>query len=208
MLLLAGIACIVAVLCAAAMVKHSAKGRTYEDTDAIPHRRVGLVLGCAKYLSNGRENLFFRYRIAAATELFAAGKVEFLLVSGDNHTPGYDEPTDMKESLIASGVPADRIYCDYAGLRTFDSVVRAQQIFGQTELTVISQRPHNQRAIFIARRKGVDAIGFNAKAVSGRRGIRTTCREQLARVKTVMDLYLLRAKPKFLGDPIIIGPDG
>jgi len=204
-LLLGGIACVLSIPGAAVMMKRSARDRTYQDPDAIPFRRVGLVLGCAKHLSNGRENLFFRNRISAAAQLFAAGKVDFLLVSGDNHVAGHDEPTDMKDSLIASGVPGERIYCDYAGLRTFDSVVRAREIFGQSKLTVISQESHNQRAIFIAGHKGVDAIGFNAEAVSGYSSFRTECREQLARVKTVMDIYLLRTEPKFLGEEVPIG---
>ena len=204
-LFIGGIVCILSIIVAAALIRCAARGRMYQDTAAIPHRRVGLVLGCAKYLSNGRANLFFRHRMRAAAQLFHARKVDYLLVSGDNHVAGYNEPADMKDSLIESGVPAERIYCDFAGFRTLDSIVRAKEIFGQTELTVVSQAFHNQRAIFIARNKGVDAIGFNAEEVAGCTGLRTRCREQLARVKTVLDVYLLRTQPKFFGEKIQIG---
>ena len=204
-LLIGGIVCMLSIIVAAALVRCAARGRTYQNTAAIPHRRVGLVLGCAKYLSDGRANLFFKNRIHAAARLFRAGKVDYLLVSGDNHIAGYNEPADMKDSLVESGVPAERIYCDFAGFRTLDSVVRAKEIFGQTELTVVSQPFHNQRAIFIARNRGMDAVGFNADEVAGSIGLRTRCREQLARVKTVLDVYLLRTQPKFLGERIRIG---
>ena len=186
------------------MVARAAKGRTYSDVELIPHRRVGLVLGCPKQLSNGVPNLFFRNRIAAAAELYRHGKVDYLIVSGDNRVHGYDEPTDMKDALLDKGVPADRIYLDYAGFRTLDSVVRAKQIFGQDTITVISQRFHNQRAIFLASHRGIDAIGFNAPEVEFRYSFKTRCREQFAKVKAVLDIYLFRKQPHFLGQKVVI----
>jgi SanA protein len=118
---------------------------------------------------------------------------------------GYDEATDMKNALIQAGIPAEKIYCDFAGFRTLDSIVRAKAIFDQTELTVISQAFHNQRAIYIARYTGIDAIGFNAKEVNAYHSSSTKFREQFARVKTVLDLCLLGTQPKFLGPKIAIG---
>ncbi len=197
--------CLSMVLLSARLVSDSARGRTYSDTDSIPHRRVGVVLGCSKYISADYENLFFRNRINAASALFKAGKIDYLLVSGDNHTKGYDETTDMRDSLIEAGVPVEKIYCDFAGFRTLDSVVRSKEIFCETQITVISQEFHNQRAIFIAKGKGVDAIGFNAEDVGAYNGFITKSREQLARVRTVMDLYLFNTGPKFLGPKIAIG---
>jgi SanA protein len=196
---------VLAVVAAAAEIRLAAKGRTYSTVEEIPHRRVGLVLGCSRTLPDGRRNLYFITRMNAAAGLFKARKVDYLIVSGDNHVKGYDEPTDMKQALADAGVPTNRVYCDYAGFRTLDSVVRANEVFGQTHVTVISQQFHNERAIYIAGRRGVDAIGYNAEDVRSIHRLRTMLREQLARVKTVLDVTLLRARPKFLGPRVEVG---
>jgi SanA protein len=196
---------VVAVIGAGALIRAAARGRTYSNVSLIPHRRVGVLLGCAQRLSNGRTNLFFSYRVAAAATLFKANKVEYIIVSGDNHVVGYDESTEMKQALVAAGVPAERITCDFAGFRTLDSIIRAKEVFGQTSLTVISQEFHNQRAIYLASHEGIDAIGFNARAVASAHSFRTSLREQFARVKAVLDVCLLGTRPKFLGPRIEIG---
>lgn len=184
------------------LVARSASGRLHDTADAVPDQRVGLVLGCAKLLRDGRQNLFFKTRIDAAAELFKSGKTRTLIVSGDNHREGYDEPTDLKEALVAAGVPEDRIVCDYAGFRTLDSVVRAQKVFHADRITIVSQRFHNERAVFLARAEGLDAIGFNAPDVRFESAIKTYIREAFARVKAVLDVHVLRTKPKFFGDPV------
>lgn len=199
---------LLALLCAGPLIRKSSRGRTYADVSSIPYRKVGLLLGCSQRLADGRANLFFAYRVTAAARLFQAHKVDYLIVSGDNHVAGYDEPTDMKRALVRAGVPAERIYCDFAGFRTLDSIVRAREIFGQTNLTVVSQEFHNQRAIYIARHKGIDALGFNAREVDAFNSAGTRIREQFARVKTVLDVYLFRTRPKFLGPRVEIGDDG
>lgn len=180
-------------------------GKTYSDIQELPPSKVGLVLGCARILSDGRENLFFKYRIRAAWEAFSQGKVQYLIVSGDNHHKSYDEPSEMKAALVARGVPADRIYCDYAGFRTLDSIVRAKEVFQEKRITVISQEFHNQRAIFIGQHHDLEVMGYNARDVSLHFAFKTRCREQLARVKAVLDVMILNRRPKFLGDPIEIG---
>jgi SanA protein len=185
-------------------VVRATRGRTYSDLGAIPARRVGLVLGCSRRLPDGRRNAFFDNRMQAAAALFRARKVDYLVVSGDNHVRGYDEPQDMKDSLVSLGVPQERIYCDYAGFRTLDSIVRVREIFGQTEVTVISQEFHNQRAIFIAQNRGVDAVGFNAPEVDAYNSFKTKCREVVARANMLLDLFVLRRRPRFLGQRIII----
>jgi SanA protein len=187
------------------VIRQASDGRTYAVAAQVPHRQAALVLGCSKLLASGRPNLFFRYRIEAAAALYHAGKADYLIVSGDNHRHGYDEPTDMREALIAAGVPGERVYRDYAGFRTLDSVVRAREIFGQREIVIVSQPFHNERAIFIARGRGIDAIGFNAADVARFGGLRTKAREHLARCKTVLDVWLLGTAPKFLGPPVTLG---
>jgi SanA protein len=189
---------------ASLLVVNAARGRTYSDATVIPARRVGLLLGCSRVLGDGRRNMFFDNRISAAAKLYRARKVEYLVVSGDNHIRGYDEPQDMKDSLVQAGVPAERIYCDYAGFRTLDSVVRVREIFGQTAIIVISQEFHNQRAIFIAQHRGVDAIGYNAPEVDAYDSFKTKCREAMARANMLLDLFVFRRAPRFLGEKVAI----
>ncbi|MGH1386518.1 SanA/YdcF family protein [Kordia sp.] len=184
-------------------VEFSSKGKTFNNTTEIPKNKVGLLLGTAKYLKGGTINLFYQYRINAAVKLYKAGKIEYILVSGDNGSKYYDEPTTFKEDLIAAGVPEDKIILDYAGFRTLDSVVRSKEIFQQESITIISQQFHNERAIAIANAKGVNAVGFNAKDVSGRYGFKVEVREIFARVAMCMDLVIGK-QPKFLGEKIAI----
>ncbi len=172
--------------------------RVHHSESHIAKRRAGLVLGCAR-------NLYFFSRIEAAAKLFHAGKVEFLIVSGDNHISTYDEAGTMKTALIERGVPEERIICDYAGFSTMDSIIRAQKVFGQESLTIISQEFHVRRALFIAKRRNIDAIGYCAEDVEVSLATRTRMREALARVKTILDLYLLNRQPVYLGKPISIG---
>ncbi|QDO93904.1 vancomycin high temperature exclusion protein [Formosa sediminum] len=184
-------------------IETNAKHKTYSELNAIKHNKVGLVLGTSKYLTTGELNLYFEYRIQATVALFKSKKINFILVSGDNGNKNYDEPTAFKTTLIERGIPENKIILDYAGFRTLDSVVRAKAIFGQTEITIISQKFHNERAIYLAEKNGIKAIGFNAKDVSGRYGIKVQLREYLARTKVFLDI-LLGVKPKFLGEKIII----
>ncbi len=185
------------------IVVKAASEKLYNSTEDIPKNKVGLLLGTAKYLSSGQLNLFYKYRIDAAVKLYKAGKVEFILVSGDNSRKDYDEPTTIKNDLVSKGIPAEKIFLDYAGFRTLDSIVRSKAIFGQEKLTVISQPFHNERALFIASKKGVDAIGYNAQDVSLAYGFKVQIREKLARNKMILDL-IFGKKPKYLGEQIII----
>jgi len=173
----------------------------YDNISAVPKNKVGLLLGTGKYTASGNINLFYKYRIDAAVKLYKAQKIEYILVSGDNGRKAYDEPTDFKNDLIAKGIPEDKIFLDYAGFRTLDSMVRAKEIFGQTSVTVISQKFHNERAIYIGNQFGINAIGFNA--TQPKQGRMPLVREYLARSKASLDL-VFNVQPKFLGDPILI----
>ncbi|MCT4581488.1 MAG: YdcF family protein [Flavobacteriales bacterium] len=184
-------------------VKSNAAIKIYSNVKDIPNNKVGLVLGTSKYNRNGYLNYYYKYRIDAAIALYKAGKVTSFIVSGDNSRKEYDEPTQMRDDLMAAGVPEDAIYLDYAGFRTLDSIVRALKIFGQKEFTIISQKFHNERAIFLGESYGLKVIAYNAKDVSMRYGFKTHIREKLARVKMLLDLTF-GVKPKFLGDPIVI----
>lgn len=185
------------------LIAHNAEGKCFSSVQQIPHRRVGVVLGTSPTYKNGMVNLFFTHRIEAAASLFFAGKVDYLLLSGDNNKREYNEPELMKEALMAKGVPERAIYLDYAGLRTLDSMVRAKEVFGQDSITVVSQRFHNERAIYLAEHVGLEVVAFDAEDVDGYHGTKVLLREYMARVKMFLDL-LLGKGPKFLGERIEI----
>jgi SanA protein len=130
-----------------------------------------------------------------------AGKIDYIIVSGDNRTQYYNEPQTMKEDLVARGVPAKRIIMDNAGLRTLDSILRCRDIFGQDAFTIISQRFHNERATYIANHKKVTTVAYCAK--DGDSFVEVTMREKLARVKMLLDL-LLNKQAKHYGEKIEI----
>ena len=146
-------------------------------------------------------NLHFNQRIEAAAALFKAGKVRHLLVSGDNSVKNYDEPTDMRDALVEAGVPREAISCDYAGLRTLDSVVRAKTVFGLTNFTIVTEEFHCPRSVWIARKHGMNAVAFAAPDLSARWSARVKIREALARAWCSIDLYVLHRQPKFSGTP-------
>lgn len=173
------------------------------DTAKLKPVKAGLLLGTIRTVRSGTPNPFFFNRIKAAAMLYHSGKVKVIIVSGDNSKQSYNEPEDMKQELIKLGVPESAIYMDYAGFRTLDSVVRCRDIFGQQQYVIISQRFHNQRAVFLARQKGIDAYGFNADDVTAMQGIKTNLREYLACDKAMLDL-LINRQPRFYGNKVTI----
>lgn len=174
-----------------------------DEVQKTPNKKVGLLLGTGKFLSNGKENAYFFYRIDATEKLYKAGKIKNVLISGDNSQKNYNEPEDMMNELVKRGIPKEHIYLDFAGFRTLDSVVRAKEIFGQDSFIIISQKFHNERAVFLAQHYGIKAYGFNAKDVNKYAGFKTKLREKFARAKVFVD-FLLEVEPKFGGEKILI----
>ena len=174
------------------------ENKIYTDIKTLPHKKAALVLGTSKY-AMGRENLFFNTRIEAAVKLFKARKVDAIIVSGDNGNKNYDEPTDMRDDLVKRGVPKEFITLDYAGFSTLDSITRAKAIFDLDDFIVVSQRFHIQRALYIAKKKGIKAIGFIASDIAGFWGKKVRFREVLARFKAFLDLNILKTEQKFYG---------
>lgn len=170
------------------IVTSSTQHQIYSDIKKIPRNKVGLLLGTAKYLDKARMliNPYYQNRIDAAVLLYMAGKIDYVIVSGDNSTTYYNEPALMMADLLARGIPAKKIYMDNAGFRTLDSILRCRDIFGQDHITIISQAFHNQRALFIANHKRVVAVAFNA--ADGDSVWDANVREKFARVKMVGDL--------------------
>lgn len=186
--------------------QRAASGRMFHSVELIPANDVALVLGTAKRTARGSVNLHFTQRITAAAKLYHSGKIRHLLVSGDNHIAGYDEPTDMRDALVAAGVPATAITCDYAGFRTLDSVLRAQSVFGLKNFTIVTEEFHCPRALWIAQRHGLNAVAFAAPDLSLHWSLRVKAREVLARTWCAVDLYVLNRQPKFSGpsEPILL----
>lgn len=183
-------------------VVRASQGRMYRNVGEIPANRVGLLLGTSQYGVDGHPNPFFANRIRATAELYRAGKIEFVIASGDNEHLSYNEPLQMKKALMAEGISEEAIVLDFAGFRTLDSVVRAGAVFGQSRFTIISQEFHTQRALYIAEHYSLDAVAYRASGVPGYRGVRMHGREFLARTLAVLDLHVLRTEPRFLGEPI------
>ena len=188
-------------------VGNSSADRLYTKAAQVPIHDVAMVLGTSPTVGGRWENPYFTHRMDAALELYRSGRVQRLLVSGDNGQKYYNEPVEMLEYLTERGVPREHVYLDYAGFRTLDSVVRTNKVFGQDRFIIISQGWHLQRALFIARKFDLDAIGFAARDYSERKYSKAYWREYLARTKAVLDVYLLNKSPKFLGDPVVIELD-
>lgn len=176
----------------------------YNNIKDLPKNKVGLVLGTTKYITRGVLNPYFVYRIEAAVELYKAGKIEYILVSGDNSEIFYNEPITMKKELISYGIPEEAIFLDFAGFRTLDSVIRCKEVFGQDQFTIISQQFQNLRAVYIAQNANINAIAYNSKDVGLFFGIKTQARELFARVNAIIDVHILHKRPKFLGQKVNI----
>lgn len=184
------------------LVLHSCEGRLYDKVKDMPYNRVAVVLGTNPKTKSGSMNYFYKYRIDATIKLFQQGKIERILISGDNSRKTYSEPDAMKTDLMAAGIPDSVIYLDFAGFSTYDSMVRAKKVFGLSAFTVISQEFHNQRAVYIARQNDIDAIAFNVQNTPYRYWrIKMELREILARVKAVGEVVFNKT-PHFLGEPI------
>ncbi len=174
------------------------------DRTRLPANDVALVLGTAPKLAGGWTNPFFEGRIDTAADLYRTGKVRHLLVSGDNSRKTYDEPTAMRDALIARGVPAAAITLDYAGFRTLDSMARAGSVFGLRRFTIVTDDFHQPRSVFLARSLGLEVIGVPTRQVPFAWSKKTRSREIFSRVKAWLDVYVLHTEPKFYGPPVTI----
>ncbi|UOU99591.1 YdcF family protein [Chryseobacterium daecheongense] len=184
-------------------IKKQSDAFIFYDISKVPETKTALLLGTSKTLSNGMPNAYFYNRIQATVDLYKSGKIQYVIVSGDNSRKDYNEPEDMQLTLMKYGIPQDKIFMDFAGFRTLDSVVRAKEIFGQKKLVIISQKFHNERAVFLARKNGMEAYGYNAPDVNKYAGLKTNIREYIAKAKAYWDL-LFGVEPKFGGDKIVI----
>ena len=196
-----GLVIIIGLLISYGIVSWNASDRTYDDINEIPNNKVGLLLATSPITPGGAHNYYFENRIKSADELYKAGKVEYIIASGGDyrkdHRFGCDEPQAIKDSLVARGIPEDRIILDYDGTRTLNSIVKAKEIYGLDSVTFISQKYHNERAIYLADKNGLYALGYNAEPSPIKRNrIKNTLREIFARPKMFIDLFI-GTNPKF-----------
>ncbi|MBX2966460.1 MAG: YdcF family protein [Cyclobacteriaceae bacterium] len=178
----------------------STENRVLYDAGQLEDHRVALVLGTSHKLVGGESNPFFEHRMDRAAELYRLGKIDHFILSGDNRTRYYNEPSEMRKALLTRGVKADAITLDYAGLRTLDSVVRSKEIFGQDKIIIITQTFHSYRAVFISNYYGIDAVAMVAEEPEFESSLKVRVREYFARSKAVLDLYVFKTTPRFLGE--------
>lgn len=183
------------------IIGYNASGKTYDTVDNIPHREVGLLLGTSPRTPQDAPNFYYINRITATANLYKAGKIDKIIASGGDYSSrpggGYNELVAMRDSLMEHGIPDSVIILDYDGTRTLNSIVKVKEVYDEDCITIISQKYHNERAIYLATQQGIDAIGYNAKPshiVTKR--IKNEGREFLARVKLFIDM-LVDEKPKF-----------
>ena len=181
-------------------VAHRGGSQVFTATAELPPRRAALVLGTARE-AWGRPNRYYRLRLAATRELWAAGRISWVIVSGDHGRPDYDEPGAMKADLIALGVPADVIVVDHAGFRTLDSVLRCRDVFGVDDPIIVSQRFHLERALYLAAARGLDAVGYAAASPTGVLTWRVRAREVLSRCAAVLEGTILPTRARYPGPP-------
>ncbi|MFN3402640.1 MAG: vancomycin high temperature exclusion protein [Cytophagaceae bacterium] len=181
----------------------STSDQVYNSLSEVPQKKVALVLGTSKYSRQGRSNPYFNHRMNAAKSLYYSNKIEDIIISGDNSLSYYNEPKDMRKYLRTYGIPDSVIYPDYAGFRTFDSVVRCKKVFGQDDVIVVTQKFHVYRALFISNFYNMNAVGYIAENEGFSDSYDTLLREYFARCKAVIDLFILNKQPKFLGKEII-----
>ena len=181
------------------VISMSASGRNFDTAEEMPHNRAAIVLGNSPITRFGAHNLYFDTRMDKAAELYHAGKVDHLILSGGNYVGkqefGCDEPAAMRDSLIARGVPAEAMTLDYEGTRTLNSILKAKEVYGLDTVTLVSQKYHNERALYLAKANGVEAVAINAE-LPNRRRWKNVGREVFARVKMFVD-FVRQPKPEF-----------
>nr|WP_165888767.1 ElyC/SanA/YdcF family protein [Mannheimia granulomatis] len=188
---------ILALLVIDALTSYIVRDKVYTNIELLPHREYAVVLGTAKFYTKDVINKYYKYRLDTAAELIKDEKVDKLLLSGDNKTPYYNEPKTMTVDLLKMGIATQKIKQDYAGYRTFDSIIRAKEVYKLPPFTIVSQKFHCERALLIAKFRDIDAICYAAKYPEGAYQVRV--REILARAAMIFSL-LTGMAPETLED--------
>jgi len=178
----------------------SASPQTFSKDD-VPARRIAIVFG-AEVKKDGTPSIILKDRVETAVELYKNGKVEKLLMSGDNRFADYNEPESMRQYALTLGMPDSDIVLDFAGRRTYDTCYRAKEIFGADSAVLVTQGFHMPRSLFLCNTFGIDAVGVESENYYYLKRFRLiwNTREILATVQSVLDVYLLKPLP-VLGEP-------
>ena len=180
-------------------IQKTSKNLIYSKIEDVPHRKTAVLLGMEKKFKNGKTNRFYINRIDAAVNLYKAKKIDVIIVSR-NQGNVVDE---VKKDLVKRGIPKGKIILDYAGLRTYDSMYRMFKVYGQRKFIVIAQLKQNERAIYIAKKNGLNAIAFNADEYSGYNPFRLNMIEKIERTRLFFE-FLVKKKPKYSGEKVTI----
>jgi vancomycin permeability regulator SanA len=179
-----------------------AQGRVYEVPGDVAHHHVAVIFGAG--IRNGLPTPMLYDRVASAVDLYRAGVVEKLLMSGDNRFIDYNEPEVMRQTALKLGVPDKDIVLDYAGRSTYETCYRVGAIFGLSDAVLVTQRFHLDRALMTCNQLGVRAVGYAAdRRPYGGSVWWSTLREIPATVNALVDLYVAKPLP-VLGDRIVI----
>ena len=178
----------------------AASPQTFSKDD-VPVRRVAIVFG-AEVRRDGTPSVVLKDRVEAAVDLYRSGKVEKLLMSGDNRFADYNEPESMRQYALTLGMPDADIVLDYAGRRTYDTCYRAKEIFSVDSAILVTQGFHMPRSLFLCNAFGIDAVGVESENYYYLKRSRLiwNTREILATVQSVLDVYLFKPLP-VLGEP-------
>lgn len=180
-------------------IQKAAKDLIYSKIENVPYRKIAVLLGTEKKFTNGKTNRFYINRIDATVNLYKAKKIDVIIVSRNQG----NVIDDVKADLTKRGIPEEKIILDYDGLRTYDSMYRMYKVYGQKEFIVIAQRKQNERAIYIAKRNGLNAIAFNAGEYSGYNAFRLNMLEKMERTRLFFE-FLVNKKPRYSGEKVTI----
>lgn len=167
-------------------INYKAKDYLYDTISQVSHNTYALVLGTSKYVIGGGKNSYFEGRIDAAAQLYRAKKIDTIIVSGDNREANYNEPKRMKQALMELGVPEAIILEDKSGSKTDFSIRNFKNKYPEESVIIVTQKFHNERAVYTARKKGINAVGYNAMDVGFNRDKKTHIREWFAKVKAMV----------------------
>lgn len=184
------------------IMRYAMQPYIFTRVESVPKAQVAIVLGASVY--RGKPSPVLERRAARAVELYRAGTVQKILVTGDNGALTHDEVTPVRKYLIDVGVPAEDIFLDHAGFDTYSSMFRAQAIFEAESAVIVTQNFHLPRSLYIARHLGLTAYGVTA---SGDGSEKDYAREIPASVKALLDLLIAR-EPRYLGEAYPLSGDG